>query len=112
MHKLDDELDDILQHFGVKGMRWGVRNEEHPTGKRKSSKLDNHPAVSKFGKNPIKGYRKFQAKTDAFHIDPKTGEYTHQGKTAKTVRVMDKVWDIAAATVLITGAVVTSTTGI
>ena len=30
--------DQALAHFGVKGMRWGVRNEEELKGRKKSSK--------------------------------------------------------------------------
>lgn len=27
---VDDVVDDIVKHFGVKGMRWGIRKEVHP----------------------------------------------------------------------------------
>lgn len=27
-HKLDTEVEDLLQHFGVKGMKWGVKRSE------------------------------------------------------------------------------------
>jgi hypothetical protein len=33
MDQLMDEVDEFLEHFGVKGMRWGVRRA-HPTGAR------------------------------------------------------------------------------
>jgi hypothetical protein len=30
-----DEVDDFLEHFGKKGMHWGVRNGDHPEVSRK-----------------------------------------------------------------------------
>lgn len=30
MNNIDEEVDAFLAHFGVKGMRWGVRNEREP----------------------------------------------------------------------------------
>lgn len=32
---IDDEVDEILEHFGVKGMRWGVRNRRSSDGTKK-----------------------------------------------------------------------------
>ena len=34
----NEELDEILLHFGVKGMRWGVRKDRSKGGGRKASK--------------------------------------------------------------------------
>lgn len=36
-----DIAEDILEHSGVKGMKWGVRNDKDSTGKPKSSSLPN-----------------------------------------------------------------------
>lgn len=41
-----DELDDVLQHFGVKGMRWGVRRNRSSGTKK--------PGIVKRGKERIK----------------------------------------------------------
>lgn len=35
---MDEYLDAYLMHYGVKGMKWGVRNEEPPSGRRRTSK--------------------------------------------------------------------------
>lgn len=93
MHKLDKEVEDIIQHFGVMGMRWGVRKAE-----RGSTKLDKHSAVKKHGKSPITEGRRIKAQLDYKHVDAKTGEYTHQGKGAKTLRILENTFEIAAAT--------------
>lgn len=36
----DEEENPILEHFGVKGMRWGVRKEDDLVGRKKSSAKD------------------------------------------------------------------------
>ena len=44
-HKVGDTMrvySDELYHHGVKGMKWGVRNEYKPTGRRRSSKSQNN----------------------------------------------------------------------
>ncbi len=33
----DQELVVFLEHFGVKGMKWGIRNENKPSGKFKKT---------------------------------------------------------------------------
>lgn len=52
MHKIDKEVEDILQHYGVKGMKWGViRNRNRPggaDGKEESTKvIDTRSNLSK-----------------------------------------------------------------
>ena len=42
--------DDYLEHYGIKGMKWGVRRKEGPDG-RVSTKRDNSSAGSKLTKN-------------------------------------------------------------
>lgn len=32
---MSEEVDDFLAHYGVKGMRWGVRRDDHPGASRK-----------------------------------------------------------------------------
>lgn len=34
----EDEVDDFLAHFGVKGMRWGVRKDDHPGASRSTNR--------------------------------------------------------------------------
>ena len=107
-------LEDLLEHSGIKGMRWGVRNDDRTSSKRSKSKaeskskLDQHPSVVKFGKNKIKEGRKMRALLDPEHIDAKTGEYTNQGKVAKTARVVDKIISGAIATGAVVGVIVSS----
>ena len=101
MHKLDE----AIQHAGVKGMRWGVRKAEErsvKTSSRKDHKVNDHPSVVKYGKQSIRKGRQIRAQLDAHHVDSKTGEYTHKGSVAKTVRVIDKVMDIAGTTLVST----------
>lgn len=104
MHELDEV---IIKHFGVKGMHWGVRRNSKGSGRTKGGKssgkahkVDNHPSVVKYGKQSIRKGRKIRAQLDASHVDVKTGEYTHKGPVAKTVRVVDKVMNLAG-TVLV-----------
>jgi len=41
------DLDDVLQHFGVKGMKWGIRKKDDSKGRQ--SKLDDTDIVIKKG---------------------------------------------------------------
>ena len=34
MKAFDEQRDSYLAHYGVKGMQWGVRNEEEPVGQQ------------------------------------------------------------------------------
>ena len=36
--KTDQEVDAFLEHFGVKGMRWGIRNSSGKSGKERRAK--------------------------------------------------------------------------
>lgn len=36
MSEMNTEVEDFLAHFGVKGMRWGVKNEREPGLSRKT----------------------------------------------------------------------------
>lgn len=93
-----EQLDDILKHFGVKGMHWGVRRETK--GRHRSEKLKRHPSVIAHGKQSIRKGRQLRAKLDVDHIDIKTGNYTNQSKTAKTLRTIDRVMDLASVTLV------------
>jgi len=110
------KLDDLLNHSGTKGMRWGVRNDDRKSAKRlkvnpkskSKSKLDSHPSVTKFGKNKIREGRKMRAMMDPDHVNIKTGEYSNQGKVAKTARVVDRVIEGAIATGVVIGGIVSN----
>lgn len=82
-------------------MRWGVRRSSKSSTKKNTSKLDSHPALIKYGKESVRKHRRLRAKLDIHHIDVKTGKYTHQNKTAKAMRTVDKVYDAAKGTALI-----------
>lgn len=46
------DMEDFIEHFGVKGMKWGVRNEDDPSGKNSNkaqskSKSNNRAEVKK-----------------------------------------------------------------
>lgn len=44
----DDEVNEFLDHHGVKGMKWGIRNEEKPTGRHRGrgSSSENRPKTA------------------------------------------------------------------
>ncbi len=55
--------DQALAHFGVKGMRWGVRNEEELKGRKKSSKQSTYDKAvneAKIAENKAKWGKKFE----------------------------------------------------
>jgi colicin import membrane protein len=83
------ELDKLLEHSGVKGMRWGVRKEEKKTGGRKTKRVKK--AEKSTVRKAILKSRAKRAQWDIDHVDAKTGEYTNQSKTAKSLRVVDKI---------------------
>lgn len=93
-------------------MRWGVRRDDRKSAKRSKanpkskSKLDSHPSIAKFGKNKIREGRKMRAMMDPDHVNIKTGEYSNQGKLAKTARVVDRVIDGAIATGVVIGGII------
>lgn len=35
---MTDDVDEFLAHFGVKGMRWGVRKDDHPGASRRTNR--------------------------------------------------------------------------
>ena len=65
----DDDVNDFLEHFGVKGMRWGVRNEDESGGKdsavQKALKENPPPKLSKKQQNQLAiNEKKHDAKFD------------------------------------------------
>lgn len=44
---MTQDIDDFLAHFGVKGMRWGVRKEYKPVGRESGSKAKDETARQK-----------------------------------------------------------------
>lgn len=103
-HELDGLVDDIIQHVGVKGIRWGVRNDDKPKGSGKKtggeSKLDKHPAVIRYAKASYKNYNINRAKMDFDARDPKTGDYLNTGKVAKAARITERTFKLAGAAAL------------
>lgn len=45
---MSTENEDIILHYGVKGMRWGVRKKEEPVGDKPSAKKE--PQVKRTAK--------------------------------------------------------------
>lgn len=126
MHELDVKVDEVLTHYGIKGMRWGViRDRDQPGGadgnketskkktskkeskedNKKSSKLENNKSFSKFAREKVKQGRILREQLDFDRVSMKTGEYTHNGKIAKTARVVDRVLDTAKVVSLASGVV-------
>lgn len=38
-HSVEEKVDEVLAHFGIKGMRWGVRNDPGTGGRKPTTKL-------------------------------------------------------------------------
>ncbi len=47
---IDQDVDDFLEHFGVKGMKWGIRNEQRPTGVSRSMNRDASKDAKEFAR--------------------------------------------------------------
>lgn len=111
MHELDARVDEVLTHYGIKGMRWGViRDRDQPGGADgKSEKAKK--AVKKHGLSKIKQGRILRERLDFDRVDMKTGEYTNTGKVAKTARIIDRTLDVAKGLTIIGGAVVAVAAG-
>lgn len=56
-------VDDVLEHFGIKGMRWGVRRREGPDGTVSSGKI---PVESSHDAARAQDYRT-RARSDGTH---------------------------------------------
>lgn len=98
------KLDEILQQTGVKGMRWGVRRKRETTKNKKTKMRNKHTTTisSKTSlKDAMRKSRSIRARMDVNHVDAKTGEYTNQSRTAKTLRIVDKLLGVTT-TALIT----------
>jgi hypothetical protein len=91
------ELDEVLQHFGVKGMRWGVRRDNPGSSKTKvndATKKRGREYVKQHAKNTMRSAKITRARMDIRNRDIKTGEYTNQSKTAKVLRGTERVLDV------------------
>src|SRR4249919_3988743 len=96
----DDQVNNFLEHFGVRGMRWGVRNEEKLKG-------DEHSDVQKALKaNPSKPLSKEQKrqleinqKKHDSHFEPSEAEQSPKGWRPTKKQVV-----IGAATVAVGAA--------
>lgn len=111
-----EDADEVLQHFGIKGMQWGVRRQRTSGGSKSKSRPKAKPnrkagesALRKFGKNPVKEGRRIRAVIEtADHVNTKTGEYKNNSKGARTARIVDKTLRAGLGTVIIAGALVAS----
>lgn len=95
------ELDNIIQHFGVKGMRWGIRKDRSVNTRKpkktqsKSDKMKFDDAMKTHGTTSYKKYKIMKARVDLYDQDINTGEYTNKSKFARAVRTTDRVMDLA-----------------
>lgn len=74
---IDPDSEDFLAHYGVAGMKWGVRNDDRSAGDkiRSTSVAANSKRIGKFLLKTSPGYQaglKQKKKNDAFNADLKS----------------------------------------
>ena len=92
-HQTDGVVDDFLAHYGVKGMKWGVRKAN---GSSKSPTLGQRLNRSKFGDIARENTKRYNAQAKA----AESGEETSR---QKTMRKAVKVAEITGYVALIAG---------
>lgn len=100
-HRSGELTEEFLAHFGVKGMRWGVRRDGSSTGKRSKSKSDSSESkdskrssklrkkkASEMSNDELKELtRRLQLEKQLRDLTPQTNRY-QQGKKV----VNEAVW--------------------
>lgn len=111
-----DNADDVLAHFGVKGMKWGVRKQRVSTGKKKSSgKSEVHEdyqhAHSKIANKKLSN-KELQRRVNRLNLEKQYSELTakKQGKYRK--KLGEKYSEnFANMTMKVAGAAATAAAG-
>jgi hypothetical protein len=96
---VSDKVGDFLEHFGVKGMRWGVRkSQEHGGGKKPSSRkpakttssdaANAHEALTKIKKSGIKSVsnKELQDVITRMNLEQQYSRVAPQGPASKAAR--------------------------
>ena len=111
-----DNADDVLAHFGVKGMKWGVRKQRASKGSGKSSKKsdiheDYQHAHSRVANKKLSN-KELQRRVNRLNLEKQYGELTakKQGKYRK--KLGEKYAEnFANMTMKVAGAAATAAAG-
>lgn len=111
-----DNADDVLAHFGVKGMKWGIRKQRVSKGSSKSSKKsDTHEdyqhAHSRVSNKKLSN-KELQRRVNRLNLEKQYGELTakKQGKYRK--KLGEKYAEnFANMTMKVAGAAATAAVG-
>ena len=111
-----DNADDVLAHFGVKGMKWGVRKQRVTKGSSKSSKKsdvheDYQHAHSRVSNKKLSN-KELQRRVNRLNLEKQYGELTakKQGKYRK--KLGEKYAEnFANMTMKVAGAAATAAAG-
>lgn len=83
---IEERLDNILMHYGVKGMKWGVRRTPAQLGHRPSSRKRKSSATSK-GRKRLAGMRKKKITKKTVTRRKKAAEFNDEDLTRAIKRL-------------------------